>query len=105
MGGHQFIEGRAGFVNESSTRLENGLLMEQGGAGPGVQAELPFIGVIETRQDAQQSGLAGTVRTHEADTVAGAQLEADIREQGAFVESSGQSGTAHEQHRRAPIPS
>ena len=92
MGGEQFVEGAAGLVEEGAAGGELGLLLQQGDAGAGVQADLAVVGPVEAGQQPQQRGLADAVGTDQADALAGVQLEADVLEQRALRQSRGPGG-------------
>src|SRR5207237_8355915 len=88
----------AGFFKEGSSGGIFRLLAEQGGASAGVQTDLAVIRPIQTRQEAQQCGLAHAVGTHQPDTLAAAKLEPDVLKQRTFVKSSNQARTAEQEH-------
>jgi len=67
------------------------LLTEQGGSSAGVEADFTVIGLIQSRQQTQQRGLAYAVGTDQPDALARIKFEADVLEQRALVKSADQS--------------
>ena len=62
-----------------SSGSKSGLLPQQADADPGPDEELAVIGLIDAGQDLHQRGLAGAVGADQADPLAGADLERQLR--------------------------
>ncbi len=99
VGGEQLVERTFGLFEEGSARGKVGLLAQKRDTGAGVQADVAVVGAVEAGEDAQQRRLADAVGPDEADALAGLQFEADVGEQGPFVETPREAGTAQQKHK------
>src|SRR5262249_14504678 len=100
VGGQEFVQRAAGLVEKGPARDEFRLLIQEGGAGAGVEADLAVIGPVQAGAQPQQGRLADAVGTNQPNPFAGVKFEADVLEQGPFVKTTGQAGAAQQYHDR-----
>ena len=100
------------FVDERAAGMVEAILREIPDGRRGRLDDQALVGVVEPGQDAQERGLAGSVRSAQADAVAVADLPGDVFEQHAFAEGlrrgleSWITGRSRSRaRRRAPVPS
>src|SRR5205823_3685767 len=98
LGGDQLVEGGAGLVEEAAAGGELFGLLEQGGAGAGVQADLTRVRDVLAGQNAQQRRLTRPVRGDQPDALAMKQLKTNVFEQRAGVEAARQPGATEQEH-------
>jgi hypothetical protein len=92
--GEKFIKSALGFREQRAADLKFRILMKNRRSRAGVEANLAHVGMIEAGEDVQQRRLARAVGTHQADAVAGLQLEADLVEERISMESAGKTSAA-----------
>ena len=66
---------RQGFIANATLAAEGGLLCEQADAQTAKQNHLAAVGFFAMRQQAKDRRLAGAVATHQADALAGIDLQ------------------------------
>jgi hypothetical protein len=80
LGPEQFAESGLGLVEQGAAGGKLLVLLQEHHLGPGVQADVTPVRRVVTGEDAHERGLAGPVRTDEADPLAVVQLEGQVVE-------------------------
>jgi hypothetical protein len=92
----QFFQGATRFIEKRASRFEFGLLPEQGHTRPGMAPHLSDIGLIQSRENAQQRCLAHSVGTDQAHTLTPEKLKTELFEQRTLIKAPGKAGTAEQ---------